>query len=192
MNPRVVSMLDFKPIFETHFFSNHHVQAQQAEALLEAQRPGQECVTFSSFAALVTAVADELASKDTPMVCVSSSATTRQMLRSLNVFLQASARLPVVLDPGAIDLQPRAQGRPADVLLLAPGGARAELLDFTGVHPMLGSAGVFVSSNADWCEKVRWARSSYGRRGAAQVSIGANGRFSEFQAMLIQQALQQG
>lgn len=185
-------MLDFKPIFETHFFSNHHLQAQQAEAMLEAQLPGQECVTFSCFAALITAVADELASKDTPMVCVSSRDQTRQTIRSLNLFLQASGRLPVTLGDSAIDVHSPAQGRPADVLLSSPDGVRAELLDFSGLHPMLGSAGVFVSSNAAWCEKVRWARSSYGRRSTSQVAIGANGRFSEFQAMLMQQVLQQG
>jgi hypothetical protein len=64
------------------------------------------------------------------------------------------------------------------------------LLDFGKLDAIIASAPVFISQNKDYCEKIRWARSSYGRkRNDKKINIASNGRFSEFQAEVINNKL---
>jgi len=185
-------MLDFKSIFDTHFFSNHHVHAQAVETRLEAMFPGCECVTFSSFAGLLVSVMDELCDANTELRGVSSREDARERLASLNAFLTASGRAPIreltVADRAETVAPPEGVWK-AGAWLVRDGHVVARMLDASGFRPMLAGAGVIVTPESNLAEKLRWARSSYGRRTSSSVSISANGRFSEFQAIVLQQAL---
>jgi len=185
-------MLDFQSIFDTHFFSNHHVHAQAVETRLETMFPGCECVTFSSFAGLLVSVLDELCDASTVLCGVPSDEGARERLASLNAFLTGSGRAPIRELPVAERAEtvvPPESDWTADAWLLREGRVVARLLDACGTHPMLASAGVIVTAESSLAEKLRWARSSYGRRTSSSVRISANGRFSEFQAIVLQQAL---
>jgi hypothetical protein len=187
-------MIDFSAIFESHYFSNHHTQAKQVEASLEASLPDYECVTFSSFAALIVSVAHEMCDEHVQLFEVSQRSQTRLLISSLNLFLAAVARKPIAkladsshqqLFSGlTTDISP-------DVLLIDGQNIKAAVLDLSYLHPMLAGAAAFVTRDPALAEKIRWARSSYGHRSTAAVKIAANGRLSEFQAMLMNASLKE-
>jgi hypothetical protein len=54
----------FKKIFDRHYFSNHHIEAQKVETRLEKFFSGYEAVTFSSMPGLICAIIDEIINKD--------------------------------------------------------------------------------------------------------------------------------
>lgn len=188
-------MADFKPIFDAHFFSNHHVQAQAAEMQLESLFPGCQCVTFASLETLLIAVAGELCGPEVQLFNVSARAAARQSIEALGRFLAATGR-------PAIDALPPARQAslsnfagnawPMDAWLVSAERVMAVLLDASGLHPMLAGAGLFITPDTALSEKIRWARSSYGRRATSSVQISANGRFSEFQAILLSEGLTAG
>lgn len=185
-------MIDFASIFRSHFFSNHHTHAKEVESALEARLLGYECVTFSGFAGLVTSVAYEMCDARTRMLNVSKHPQTARTIESLNHFLAATAQIQIEELPKN-ERQRFINDLPAnlfpDVLLVRDGTTKAIVLDFPDIHPMMASAGVFVTDDAELAEKIRWARSSYGRRAKATVNIAANGRLSEFQAVLMNHSL---
>ena len=184
--------MSFREIFDRHFFSNHHVEAKRLEARLEALFPGCECVSFASFPALLTVALDELCNgAATVHVAWDASKTA-----AINAFFRASGRQEVQ----AWNKQAQAS---VDVLRHGPAAAMAKnvfgammhdgtatglLLEMAGDSPLLLSAGVLVTQDEALAEKVRWARSSYGRRAKATIRVAANGRLSEFQASLLNQA----
>ncbi len=185
-------MPDFAPIFETHFFSNHHLQAQALETQLEALFPGCECVSFASFEGLLTTVAGEMCKAPAQLFNVSSRDAVRQTIESLNRFLSLTGRAQIRTPSSAC--QATLTGVAADALrtdawLVQSQRVVARVLDVSGLHSMLGCGGVFISPDAALSEKIRWARSSYGRRGESGVRVFANGRLSEFQAIMLMDAL---
>jgi len=184
--------VSFREIFDRHFFSNHHVEARHLETRLEASFQGCECVTFASFPALLTAALDELCD-DGATVHVAWDASKTG---AINAFLRASGRREVqawnkeALSGVDALRQRAAPGMAQHVcgVLMRDCTAAALLLEMAGESPLLLSAGVLVTQDGVLAEKVRWARSSYGRRAKATIHIAANGRFSEFQASLLNQA----
>ena len=188
-------MPDFKPIFDAHFFSNHHVQAQAVEVLLESLFPGFECVTFASLESLLISATIELCDTPVQLFNVSSREPIRQSIASLNRFLSATGRTPIeALPPARLAMLSRlaANTLPADAWLVREREVVGHLLDASGLHPMLAGAGLFVTPDAALSEAIRWARSSYGRRTTSSVRISANGRFSEFQAIMLMDGLTAG
>ena len=185
-------MNDFASIFESHYFSNHHNHAQEVEAKLENKFAGYECVTFSSLGALVTSVAFEFCVNNMFLVNVSRSEETYCSIDGMNRFLHVATGIQItkssenldhlIADNLPLNLNP-------DLLLIEGDICRAALVDMRHCHPMLESSGIFVTNNAGLAERIRWARSSYGRRGDAVVNIAANGRLSEFQAMLFNNSI---
>ena len=185
-------MPDFKPIFDAHFFSNHHVQAQAVEAQLESLFPGGECVTFASLESLLVVAVGELCDTSVELFNVSSREAVRQSIELLGRFLSATGRTPInALAPArqATLSKPAGAALPTDVWLVREHQVIAQLLDASDLHPMLAGAGVFITPDPALAEKIRWARSSYGRRRPSSVRIFANGRFSEFQAVLLKNGL---
>jgi hypothetical protein len=185
-------MPDFKPIFDAHFFSNHHVQAQAVETQLEDLFPGCECVTFANLESLLIVVAGELCATPVQLFNVSAREAVRQSIESLSRFLSMTGRTPIhTLSPArqATLSQLAGNALSMDAWLVREHQVIAQLLDASGLHPMLAGAGLFITPDAALSEKIRWARSSYGRRGASSVRIFANGRFSEFQAILLKDGL---
>jgi hypothetical protein len=182
--------MDFKGIFDRHFFSNHHVEAQQLEMQMEQVYTHHECISYSSFSALLIATLDELCERSTT-VCV---AWDRPRTQAFNAFCRATGRPEVqLLDATEIALpRPHAalplEHAPKGVLLRA-GRPAGWLLELSGMSPLLYSAGMFVTQNPELAEKVRWARSSYGRRATAEIRICANGRISELQSHVLNQTL---
>jgi hypothetical protein len=185
--------LDFKEIFDRHYFSNHHVEAKNLETMLERGFPGFECITYSSFPALLAAALDELCD-DGARVCVTWD---DQRLGSINAFFRATGRQEII----AWNEQARA-GIDALKQKSVPGLAQyihgalmkgdevlGAFMDFSGCSSLLVSAGVFATANPPLAEKLRWSRSSYGRRAPASIKLAANGRFSEFQAHLLNAVL---
>jgi len=185
-------VIDFSSIFRSHFFSNHHTHAKEVESTLEARFLGYECVTFSGFASLVTSAAYEMCDARTRLFNVSKRPQTARTIESLNHFLAATAQMQVE-ELSESERQRFLKDLPTnlfpDVLLVRDDVAKASMLDFPDIHPMMASAGVFVTEDAELAEKIRWARSSYARRAKATLNIAANGRFSEFQAVLMNHSL---
>ena len=188
-------MPDFKPIFDAHFFSNHHLQAQAAETQLEKLFPGCECVTFASLESLLIVVAGELCDTPVRLFNVSMRDAVRQSIESVNRFLSATGRTPIdalsSVRRGTLSTL-GGDALPTDAWLVREHQIIAHLLDASGLHPMLAGAGLFITPDAALSEKIRWARSSYGRRQASSVRIFANGRFSEFQAILLKDGVKAG
>jgi hypothetical protein len=188
-------MVDFKPIFDTHFFSNHHLQAQALEAQLEDRFPGCQCVTFASLESLLLVVAGELCSASVELLNVSSRNNVQQSIAALSGFLHATGRPAINTPPSdrraALATFPGNRW-PVDASLVSEGEVVAYLVDASGLQPMLAGAGLFITPDAALSEKIRWARSSYGRRSSSSVRVFANGRFSEFQAMLLADGLASG
>lgn len=186
-------MRDFSEIFARHFFSNHHTEAKQLESRLEALWPGHECVTFSSFPALLIAAIDELYDANTNLYVISESDSMVLQIASLNRFLHETGRRQLIIAES--DKYPYLleqvkygfdnEGISPKALLMENETIKGVFLDLSTKIPMLFSSGVFVTKDADLAEKIRWSRSSYGRRKSASINIAANGRFSEFQAYLI-------
>jgi hypothetical protein len=184
--------VSFKEIFDRHFFSNHHVEAKRLEARLEALFPGRECVTFASFPALLTVALDELCD-DGARVHVAWDASK---IGAINAFFRASGRQEVQAwnEEAQAGVDALRHGAAAGMarhvfgVLMRDGTAAGLLLEMAGESPLLLSAGVLVTQDGVLAEKVRWARSSYGRRSKATIHVAANGRFSEFQASLLNQA----
>jgi hypothetical protein len=185
-------MLDFHEIFDTHFFSNHHIQAKKLEATFEQRFDGLECVSFSSYEGLLITLCDEVCDARTGIFSYPQGDDNESKTQSLQAWLAHTHRpaieqltpeqARVISSKKPAHLQPQA-------VVLREAQLVAYVLDGARWHEMLAGAGILLSADAQVAEKVRWARSSYGRNGKAQISIASNGRFSEFQAMLIEQAL---
>lgn len=181
--------MDFKGIFDRHFFSNHHVEAKRLESRLEQIFVGCECITYSSLPGLLTAVLDEL--------CEGGAEVhvnwDEQRLKSINTFFHATARKIVRTWSKEIQAGVEAMskgfapglGGYIQGALIRGGEVSGLLLDFSACSDLLESAAVFVTPHTILAEKVRWSRSSYGHRAATSINIAANGRFSEFQAHLL-------
>ena len=184
--------MSFSEIFDRHFFSNHHVEAKRLEARLEALFPGCECVTFASFPALLTTALDELCDGGATVHVAWDASKTG----AINAFFRASGRREVQTwnkeaQAGVDELGHGAaagMARHVHGALMRDGKAAGLLLEMAEESPLLLSAGVLVTQDGTLAEKVRWARSSYGRRAKATIRVAANGRFSEFQASLLNQA----
>ncbi len=190
-------MRDFSEIFARHYFSNHYTEAKNLERLLEQALSYCECVTFSSLSALLVTATDELCDADANLCVAPGSDPVDVKVAGLNRFLHATGRHQVVIaapyeyaqlterarhEFGMDDIAPAA-------ILIEKENIRGVFLDLATKVPILLSAGVFVTREANLAEKIRWARSSYGRRKSATVHIAANGRFSELQAYLVNSAL---
>ena len=80
--------MDFKELFDRHYFSNHHVEAQHLETRLERAFPGFACITYSSFPALLAAALDELCDEGARI----GVAYDDQRLGSINAFFRATGR----------------------------------------------------------------------------------------------------
>jgi hypothetical protein len=190
-------MRDFSEIFERHYFSNHHVEAIEVERRFESMFDACQCVTFSSLPALIVAVLDEMTNPEGLPVELVRADASDAALADLNRFLEAGGRralralgsneLECVRGGSTLPLV--CAGLPARAILLEGMTALGALFDLAELDPMLGSAGLFVTRDGAKAEKVRWSRSSYGRREPARIAIAANGRFSEFQGHQVNAAL---
>lgn len=183
----------FKEIFDRHFFSNHHAEAIELEEKFENYFSGFECITFSSLAGLIVAVIDELVDssirlyvpKDLPdylavdRVKINKflSITGRSIIEELP--LKEQSKVNKELEQYKVDVNSYS------AVLLDKQEIIAILFDLKKYHYLLCSGGLFVTKNIKIAEKIRWSRSSYGRRQHEFVNIAANGRFSEFQAALV-------
>ena len=186
-------MLNFRSIFDRHFFSNHNVHAIKVEEVFEAQFMDCECVTFSSFAALLVSIADEICDASHHLLDTSATTDSQDAIVAANRFLAATSRPTIALltneekekwsNKSRLCLGDSV-GLKIDAILVSESEIVAGVVNLSGVHDMLASAGVFVTKNADMAEKMRWSRSSYGRRASTKTGIAANGRFSEFQAII--------
>ena len=186
--------MDFKDIFDRHFFSNHHVEAKRLESRLEQMFPDCECISYSSLPGLLTAALDELCEDDV----VVHLNWDDQHLIAFNAFLHSTGRKSV--SAWSNEIQAGAEAMCKSIAsglgvyvrgaLMRGKEAVGLFLDFAECSDLLESAPVFVTLDAVLAEKVRWSRSSYGRRRAsASVNIAANGRFSEFQGYLLNSVL---
>lgn len=190
-------MRDFRGIFERHYFSNHHVEAIEVERRFESIFDACQCVTFSSLPALVVAALDEMTDPEGRPVDLVRADASYVALADLNRFLEASGRralralgsdeLERVRSTSALPFV--CAGQPVRAILLEGATAIGALFDLAALDPMLRSAGLLVTRDSVKAEKLRWSRSSYGRREPAQIAIAANGRFSEFQGYLVNAAL---
>ena len=181
--------MNFKEIFDRHYFSNHHVEAKSLEIMLERSFPGFECITYSSFPALLATALDELCDEGAKI----SVTWDDQRLGSINAFFRATGRQEILVwneqARAGIDAlkQKSAPGLAQDIhgALIKGDEVLGAFMDFSGCSSLLVSAGVFATTNPLLAEKLRWSRSSYGRRAPASIKVAANGRFSEFQAHLL-------
>lgn len=191
-------MRDFSEIFAKHYFSNHHTEARHLESWLEQVLPGCECVTFSSLPALLVAAVDELCDSEANLYAAPEPSPHALQALGLKRFLHATGRRQVLFagqeEYTHFAEQARREFGEGDILpaavLMEKGSIRGIFLDLAARVPILLSAGVFVTRDAELAEKIRWARSSYGRRKPACIHIAANGRFSELQAYLVNCAVQ--
>ena len=192
-------MIDFSDIFARHFFSNHHIEAKTLESLLEQLLTDFECVSFSSLPGLLVATVDELCDDEAKIYTITEKfSRPEHKLLELNQLLKATGRRQLLFKGedeqvnifrrssynfSSIDMMPTA-------VLIDQFGILGMFLDLATKQPILLSAGIFVTRNKKLAEKIRWSRSSYGRRENAVIKIAANGRFSELQAHLVISALQ--
>lgn len=185
--------MEFKKIFERHFFSNHHVEAQLLEAELSNLFRGSECVTFSSFHSLLVSIIDEIhCEKDNLSIDCNEA-----MLKDINLFLTATNRTNTTL--WEFREEDIAQSDVANTekkilgliigLIKSNGEPKGFILDLSCTSPLANSCAAFITKDPALAEKIRWSRSSYGRLSSSRVNIAANGRVSEFQAMLVNDAI---
>ncbi len=186
--------MEFNEIFNRHFFSNHHVEAKQLEETLEKAFEGYDCVSFSSVLGLVSAIYDEIITDDDIFYVYENE----KILINLERFLSATNRkmriktLPSSSRKLSILACDKDNAYFNDYIF---GGVVMNnkvifvILDFSKISVWLRSAAFFITQDSELSEKIRWSRSSYGRRTKSFVNIAANGRFSEFQACLINESI---
>ena len=179
----------FKKIFDRHFFSNHHIEAQELEKRLEKSFSGYEAVTFSSLTGLICAIIDEVIDLDIQLSFIDNHSKYESINKFLDETRNINYRLKKLDD---LHLQQKlniilGKNRRFGEFILHEGNNLIGLiLDFGKLDNIIASAPVFISKNKIFCEKVRWSRSSYGRRKSTEkINIASNGRFSELQAEVI-------
>jgi hypothetical protein len=191
----MTTMNAFKKIFERHFFSNHHIEAKQVEARLEQLYSGCQCVVVSGFAALIVSAIDELCDNDLMIYSTSSSDELTSQISNTNKFLNATNRRQVIILSETDFSSMLAQSKylkselNCHAVLFSQDEIMGIFSDLSKLHDNLISAGLFVTHDVEMAEKIRWARSSYGRLGHATIRIAANSRFSEFQGSMINNGL---
>jgi hypothetical protein len=186
--------MNFKDIFDRHFFSNHHVEAKRVESRLEVVFAGCECITFSSLPSLIAAVLDELCEQSGAEVNMNWD---ERQIKGFNAFCHATGRKSVrnwsdaiqAATEVAYDGLHSGMGGYLQGALIHSDEASGLLLEFSKCSALLDSAAVFVTRDTTLAEKLRWSRSSYGRRAAASIKIAANGRFSELQGQVLNSVL---
>lgn len=190
-------MSDFRIIFERHYFSNHHVEAIEVERRFEEIFQGFHCITYSSLPSLLVAVVDEICGASKSSNGFSIVASNDSEIDGLNRFLRATMRRSEIVADDSVLAQCSAQAGvrpgiasiPLRAVVMSDSQVVGRCYDMAGLDSMLLSAGLFVTPEAEFAEKLRWSRSSYGRRAPTRINIAANGRFSEFQGRMVNNAL---
>lgn len=177
----------FKGIFRRHFFSNHHVESKRVESFFQNHYPQHECVTFNSFENLTIACIDECI-QSSQQFHISSMVSGLYAIKNLCVITRRI--LPNELNHEMLIRLVSNKKTNSPFLEYVRGVITSEtrvlafLIDFANIHPLLRSGALLVTDQSETAEKIRWARSSYGRTADSSVNIAANGRFSEFQGVL--------
>jgi hypothetical protein len=182
--------MDHSRIFERHYFSNHHTEAINLEKRLEKEFPKMECVTFSNIESLWVAVIDEICEDNINLYSKTGlntmerinrffKATKRRQMKNWSTISKKTQQLVQNIVP--INYLDFLVGTLTDKDKLS-----GIFLDFGKCSEFISSAPIFISNNKMFCEKIRWARSSYGRRfKISDLKIASNGRFSEFQGLIV-------
>lgn len=186
-------MIDYQNIFQRHYFSNHHHEAQNLEKYLSFATQFNECVLLSSFEVGATFILDELLNFDeSEKFTAECRYEGQEKSEQLKSFLCATGRSQLKLtfthEAVAADLSANIRSE-RSIIVKSASSTLAILLDLGGAHSMINSLGVFLSQEPKIAEKARWYRSSYGRQSDSNVMIQANGRVSEFQALTVMMAL---
>ena len=187
---RITRKMDFSNIFKRYYFSNHHKEAIRLEETLEKDFPKMECVTFSSIESLLITTIDEICDDNKYIYSKLDQITTKR----INNFLNSTNRNNIKEYSNlSLDIIKRIKDLTPNKYLKFLVGAISDdesllgiYLDFSDCSEFIYSAPIFISENKIFCEKVRWARSSYGRRSViSDLKISSNGRFSEFQGLIV-------
>ena len=179
----------FKKIFDRHFFSNHHIEAQELEKCIEKSFKGYEAVTFSSLTGLICAIIDEIITLEIQLSFIDKDSKYESINKFLKETRNINDRLRKLDDlylQQKVNITLGNKSMFGKVVLHEGSNLIGILLDFGKLNKIIASAPVFISKNKAFCEKVRWSRSSYGRRKPSEkINISSNGRFSELQAEVI-------
>lgn len=182
--------MDFLNIFKRYYFSNHHKEAIQLEETMEKDFPKMECITFSNIESLWVTTIDEICEDKIYIYSKLDQITTERInnfLRNTNrIEIKEYSSLPLVIVQRIEALIPNKYSQFLVGALLDNENLLGIYFDFGNCSEFIYSAPIFMSENKIFCEKVRWARSSYGRRSViSDLKISANGRFSEFQGHIV-------
>lgn len=170
-------------VIHNKYYSNHGPLAQELEKSIETKLK-VNCVTYASIELLTIAILDELPIS----VFKFYSATEKELIFKLIEFLRGPQAAKKFLNCSKTVGDIRTVNETTQNLKIlyevqTDNGAAVrvfDLLSYVDQHPVNGALAVSKDKNA--LEKIRWARSSYGRQASTTINIAANGRFSELQA----------
>ena len=139
----------FKKIFDRHFFSNHHIEAQELEKRLEKSFSGYEVITFSSLTGLIyPAIIDEVIDLDIQLSFIDNHSKYESIIKFLDETRNINYRLKELDD---LHLQQKlniilGKNRRFGEFILHEGNNLIGLiLDFGKLDNIIASAPVFIS-----------------------------------------------
>ena len=189
-------MLSFSRLFFRHYFSNHYTEALSAEKKFSRETSEKHSVAFSNLETLVIATHDELKCDGVEIDLCDSSLQFLAWVNRLNRVLERTGRDTFDITERRWGLAereffyPRLTGLLSPSFVLQKDGVKVGRIYDLGKSAALLKAGAIITTPSDRvAEKLRWARSSYGREGNAEVNIAGNGRFSEFQGRVLRGVL---
>jgi hypothetical protein len=186
-------MNDFNEIFARHYFSNHYTEAINIEKYYENKFKNYNCITFSNVEALIIAIIDEICDKNYKIYYEVNREKEKRKINGLNKYLEVTQRI-VIEEKKIVDNEDIVNVFGSEAFMYKKlifayisrdNKHEGLILELNNDISMLNSAGLFVTKNLKFAEKIRWSRSSYGRRNDSDIKIAANGRFSEFQGYIL-------
>ena len=157
-------MTIFKKIFDRHYFSNHYIEAQEAESLLKDIFVVKHAVLFANFSTLVMSLEDELnanISANLPM----------KTINRINQFIKATGRekINAIIDEEIVKfgkyiskLENFSEWITGYVYI---DDLPNSLIFNISLENEITNITALITDDDIVAEKMRWSRASYGREG---------------------------
>ena len=182
-------MNKYQKIFDRHYFSNHHIEAMQSEAMLKEIFSKKHAVLFSNFLTLIMALNDELNANLAADLSIKS-------ISVLNDFLRATERREIRqktdkdVENFLTFMEPFNNKLKWNISYLYLGSKPNSAILGIDLPNMITNITALITDDDEIAEKMRWSRASYGREGSADINIKSNARVSELHACEIKHFLE--
>ncbi|MDC3044656.1 hypothetical protein OA098_01060 [Prochlorococcus sp. AH-736-B04] len=186
--------MNFTKIFKRHYFTNHYKESINLEKVIRNRTSYKECVSFSNSCHLLIAIFDEIVINNNLEVNAKSieifgidNSRNHAIKKFLLNFRNNNLMNIVNRRDFFIHLNKYSEtliNNHSSIIIKNNGEILGIILDFDGVTE-LSSGAILLTNNKLLSDIIRCSRSSYGRDKVIDIHISANGRFSEFQALIL-------